>query len=49
MQVKVPSTLNIAAFKEVFASTSADIKTDIQENHLKLEVDGDILTAPKHN
>ena len=49
MQVSVPSPLIITAFKEVFVSTSAGINTDIQENHLKLEVEEDILTAPKNN
>lgn len=40
---------SITAFKEVFVSASAGIKIDIQENHLKLEVEEDILTAPKNN
>lgn len=49
MQARVPSTLNITDFKEVFASAGAGIKTDVQENHLKLEVEEDILTASKSN
>lgn len=40
---------NITAFKEVLVRASAGIKIDIQENHLKLEVEEDILTAPKNN
>lgn len=49
MQARVPSTLNITDFKEVFVSAGAGIKTDVQENDLKLEVEEDILTASKSN
>lgn len=47
-KLRVPDTLN-TAFGDVFANVSGDIKTDIQENHLKHEVEGDNLTAPKNN
>ncbi|KAL2294593.1 hypothetical protein Nmel_008333 [Mimus melanotis] len=47
-ELRVRFTLNIA-FGDVFASVSNDIKTDIKENHLKHEVKGDILPAPKNS
>lgn len=48
MQVKNTWYSCVIAVGDVFASIRAGFKTDFQ-NHLKHEVEGDFLTAPKNN